>query len=562
MSGSPGQETHQPGFPRLPTPVRALAVAVLLALPLLGRFLDLSADPPLNVAFIHAFATDEGYYSFHARAAVLFGERPEPAFWDNERVSPLFDWLLRGSFSLLGVNLVALRLPQALLGCATVGLLYLLLRHAAGRRAAPWGALFLAWNHLFSVYNRVGMYQTLLTFLVTACALAWLLSWRRPAWALLAGAAAALALLTSLFSLLFLGGLAVATLLALLVRRPPAERGNRAGRGRWAALLSFLAGLALVLVPAVVLFVLPQAELVRRDLARSSALPFYTEALQSVANVFMALYHPFFLLNLLPLCGMLAYSGWTLARWRERRPEPLEALLLGWFWSGAAVLAVVNYRPTRYFLYLLVPLCAALALIVARWEEEVRRWPDLLRWLALPLLYVAGLVLWDHLGPRRFQGDALWWGGVAVAGAAVLAAVALSLGLRGRPALARWGSVLAVACLLGQAALGLSAWLGRGHSVEQVSRELGRLLPDNALLLRGCTLTLENRLHCLPMIEPEEVEPRALSGYRLFYLTEAPVEGLPGDRLWGTWPVLDRIARLYEVAPGRESLAGLEMGHY
>lgn len=549
---------------RLPPWARALIVAVLLALPLGARFLDLSADPPLNVAFIHAFATDEGYYSFHARSANLFDQTPGPAYWDNERVSPLFDWLLRGAFALRGVNLVSLRLPQALLGCATVGLLYLLLRHSAGPRAALWAALFLSWNHLFFVFNRVGMYQTLLTFLCTACALAWLLSWRRPAWALPAGAAAALTLLTSTFSLLFLAGLGGATLLLLLVGRTrPGERdirsagARRAGRGA----LFFLAGLALVLAPVGAFFVLPQADLVWRDLARSGALPFYTEPLQTVANLFMFLYSPVFLLNLIPLCGMLVYSGVTVGRWRARRPEALETLLLGWFWSGAAVLAVVNYRPTRYFLYLLVPLCAALAVVVARWEEIQER-PDLLRWLALPLLYMAGLVLWDRLGPQRFQGNALWWSGVALAGIAAMAIVVQSLWPRSRPALARCGSALAVAFLLGQAAVGLSAWTGRSHSVAEASRELGRLLPPNALLLRGCTLTLENHLSCLPLIEPEEVDPAALAGYRLFYLTEEPATGLPGDRLWGTWPVLDKRARLYEVAPGRTSLQGLDMGHF
>jgi len=172
--------------------------------------------------------------------------------------------------------------------------------------------------------------------------------------------------------------------------------------------------------------------------------------------------------------------------------------------------------------------------------------------------------------PRRWRGqeasgspaDAVWWAGVVLStAAAFLAAFRVGAVRPGRMA-ARAGTIVAVVCLVANAAFGLSAWLPRTHTVAQVSQELGQLLPDDALLLRGCTLTFENRLHCLPMIEPEEVDPAALSGYRLFYFTQAPEEGLPGDRFWGSWQVLDEVARLYEVAPGRRSLEGLVMGHF
>jgi 4-amino-4-deoxy-L-arabinose transferase-like glycosyltransferase len=562
----------------LPSWARIAALVLLLVLPLLGRFADLEADPPLNVAFIHAFATDEGYYSAHARAVVLFGEAAAPAYWDSHRVAPLHDLVLQAAFRLLGVSFTTLRLPQVLLGIATVALLYLGLRREAGPAAALWAALFLAWSHVFIVYNRVGMYHTLLTALCTAGALAWLQAWRRPAWFLPCGLVAALILLTSPFGVLFLGGLVLATLVVLLwgtgrTSQPAAGRPQGSlpqGEPAFPAVrltrphrLFALGGVLLALLPAMVLLALPGRALVLRDIARSGALPFYTTPLQIVGNLFFFLYSPFFLLNLIPLSGMLLYTAWIIGRWRRvRRIEPLAALLVGWFWSGAGVLAVVNYRPPRYFLYLLPPLCAALALVITQWKAYMEGGRGLAWWPAAALAVTGALLLLDRLGAQRYQGGVLWWSGIALSGGTAIIA---SLFLRAPPSqstLARMASLLGLACLFANGLWGLEAWFGRTHTLPDVSRALGRALPPDALLLRGCTLSIATRLRCLPMIEPEEVDPEALSGFRLFYFTEGPAEGLPGDTLWGSWPVLDTTARLYEVAPGRQTLEGLVMGHY
>jgi 4-amino-4-deoxy-L-arabinose transferase-like glycosyltransferase len=562
----------------LPLWVRTAAVILLLALPLLGRFADLEADPPLNVAFIHAFATDEGYYSAHARAVTLFGEAVEPAYWDSHRVTPLYDLILQAAFRLLGVSFVTLRLPQVLLGIATVALLYLVLRREAGPAAARWAALFLAWSHIFIVFNRVGMYHTLLTTLCTAGALAWLRAWRRPAWFLLCGLAAACILLTSLFGVLFFGGLVLATVAVLAWGRvrtaaPNAARAPRTFQQhapllpqvqlRRAHLFFALGGVLLAVLPVIGLLVFPERGLVVRDLARSGALPLYTTPLQVVGNLFFFLYTPFFLLNLVPLSGMVLYTAQVVGRWRrERYVEPLAALLLGWFWSGTTVLAVVNYRPPRYFLYLLPALCAALALVITRWERYMDVGRRLAWWPAAALAIAGALLLLDRMGPQRYQGDVLWWIGVALSGGTAMTA---SLFLRAPPsrtALARIAPLLGIVCLLANGLWGLEAWVKRAHTLPEVSRELGQILPPEALLLHGCTLSIANQLHCLPMIEPDEVVPVELSGSRLFYFTEEPDEALPGDPFWGSWPVLDTTPHLYEVAPGRRTLKGLKLGHY
>lgn len=531
---------------------RWLGVLLLLLAPLLWRFLDLEADPPLNVAFIPAFATDEGFYSYHARHVVLFGEQPPRAYWDNQHVSPLFDGMVQAAFRLFPPGLWALRLPQVLLGIATVVLLYVLLHRAAGPATARWGALFLAWNHLFFVFNRVGFYHTLLALLCLACAYGWLRAEGRARLPglLLSGAMAGLALLTSFFSLLFLAGLALAGLLLALDRRRLALGG----------VFPWLGGLALVLAPAL-LWAMPRWPLIQRDLVRSGAtLPLYSNPIQTVANLFLFLYSPVFLLNLVPLFGVCLYTGAALRHWRDgRRLGRLPALLLGWFWSGAAVLALINYRPPRYFLYLLVPACAALALVVTRWENYARLPQMTFLWPAVPLFIMAGLVLRDRLGAQRFQGGWLWWLGVALSWVVALLSSFRRDRSGHRTAPIRWGLILAIGCLVANGAFSLSCWLHREHTVVEASRQLAQRLPEEALLLQGCTLSLETPFRCLPIVRPEEINPEAFPDRRLFYWTEWPDPGLPGDRLWGRWSVLDGEIGLHEVAPGRRHLDGVDM---
>jgi 4-amino-4-deoxy-L-arabinose transferase-like glycosyltransferase len=331
----------------------------------------------------------------------------------------------------------------------------------------------------------------------------------------------------------------------------------------WAHLLFALGGVLVALLPVLVLLVLPERALVLRDLARSGALPLYTTPLQLVGNLFFFLYSPIFLLNLVPLVGMALYTAWVMRQWRrERQVEPFGALLLGWFWSGAVVLAVVNYRPPRYFLYLLPALCAALAIVVTRWEAMMEAGRGLAWWPAAALTVTGALLLLDRMGARRYQGGALWWIGVALTGGIAFAASLFLRAPPSRPALARMAPLLGIACLLANGLWGLEAWAGRAHTLPQVSQQLGQILPRDALLLRGCTLSIETRLHCLAIIEPEEVDPVARAPFRLFYFTAEPDAGLPEDTLWGTWQVLDKTVRLYEVAPGRRTLEGLEMGHF
>lgn len=86
---------------------------------------------------------DEAWHGLLARR-VLHGELRNPFFMGYMSMPTLFYWPLSWSLRLVGDTMVGARLPAALVGTATVPLLYLFARSLWGRRTALLAAAFLA----------------------------------------------------------------------------------------------------------------------------------------------------------------------------------------------------------------------------------------------------------------------------------------------------------------------------------------------------------------------------------------------------------------------------------
>ena len=147
-----------------------LAGIVLLALCL--RVLWLNADPPTSLEWSIAPFTDEALYSHAARNRVLFGV-PVLSDWDNRMVSPLFDGLAWGSFSLLGVGYPQLRLISVLLSTAALPMLWNLLRKDLGAVPALMGTAALALDYVWMQYGRLGLLEPGLTTCLILVAWTW-----------------------------------------------------------------------------------------------------------------------------------------------------------------------------------------------------------------------------------------------------------------------------------------------------------------------------------------------------------------------------------------------------
>jgi 4-amino-4-deoxy-L-arabinose transferase-like glycosyltransferase len=98
---------------------------------------------------------DEAWHGLLARQ-VLSGQLGNPFVMGYMSMPTFFYWPLSWSLWLAGNDMVGLRLPAALIGTATVPLLYLLARDLWGRRVALLSALFLATYDYHIHYSRLG----------------------------------------------------------------------------------------------------------------------------------------------------------------------------------------------------------------------------------------------------------------------------------------------------------------------------------------------------------------------------------------------------------------------
>jgi len=141
---------------KLPALVRAIrwpevvAVAFITGVAFAVRFIDL-ADSPGPIYF------DEGITALNG-LDVARGVRENFLEVGAGPIQPSLYYATIGlSFKIFGTGVLAARLPSALLGTATVFLLYLMLREMFDRRVALVGAAVLAVFHLHVHYSRVAI---------------------------------------------------------------------------------------------------------------------------------------------------------------------------------------------------------------------------------------------------------------------------------------------------------------------------------------------------------------------------------------------------------------------
>ncbi|MCS7065741.1 MAG: hypothetical protein NZL85_05635, partial [Fimbriimonadales bacterium] len=197
-----------------------LILAVMLIVGTGLRLYSLDADPDWRLDWNPGLLTDEAFYMHNARNQVLFGQANLDEF-NNAVLSPLVHWLHRWVFAHFGVGYVQGRVVSVVLGLLSVALFWRVLWVAfrgAGRpdRAHPYagilaalGAAWLAYEHLYLLYNRTALLETpaaffcLLSLWGFAEAVASRSRWGMGAWALASGLAGVLALATKLTTLPF-----------------------------------------------------------------------------------------------------------------------------------------------------------------------------------------------------------------------------------------------------------------------------------------------------------------------------------------------------------------------
>ena len=181
------------------------ALLIVLAGAALLRGVWLTADPPTRPPEGIVWH-DEGAWVHNARNRVLWGAWRVDN-WNPVFINPVFTALEYVAFRAFGVGTWQARTVPAASGLFAIACLAGGLAAAGGRRAALVGAILLATNYVFVMWNRAALMESTMTAFIVAAWAAYAAAERRPVMGLLAGVAAVLAWFTKAAAAFFVAAI-------------------------------------------------------------------------------------------------------------------------------------------------------------------------------------------------------------------------------------------------------------------------------------------------------------------------------------------------------------------
>ena len=466
----------------------------LVAFLLVSRLLWLDADPWPRLDWSTGIWTDEGFYTYNARNATLFGRARLDEF-NNANLMPLLDLAQRQVFHTFGVGLVSARSLSVVASLLALFFFADSLRRGFGKKTALTGLALLGTDAFYWGYSRLALMELPATLI--HCAAFWCLSLGSSAGLVAAGVLAASTLAFKATYALFLP----APLLAL----------GWAGRKK---ALPYAAGALAGLAIYGALWGIPhRAEIahmtnfyrVRQSQPRSllevkRCLDYATLGYRRTTKKYLL----HCLETQAPVPTTVGLVGLLGIGWRRRKRDFLWRTLVCWAALGMGSLAISRYVPTRYFLLFLPALIALTVLTLPRLPGLWRLWRTQpkarARGLGIPLFFLTyhyGVIVVD-LATTPIIAE---WVTLPLALGLTFWIVKQQPTLKALPKNLVPGLViLTLVVNIGSCLHGL---LTRTYTMRDTGRELGRKLPPGTVIAgEASSLCLENRLRAIPIFYP------------------------------------------------------------
>lgn len=536
------RRARHPTDPR-PT-FRWLGSAALVVLLVVVRVVALRSDPYLRLDWSAGLLTDEGFYIHNARNVALFGRAKLDEF-NNMLLSPALHFVQVAVFQTFGVGAAQARMISVVCSLLSLALLWDGVRRVFGSRVATTTAVFLGFDHTNLLFNRMALLDTPAALGAVAAFYAFVrgaLAERSKSQGMwLAGAGALLGVTVTNRSLcLYLLPVPFVALAWGQSRFTPART----------AAAAVLAGLATVLSLYAVLWYLPnrvESSAMSRYYLFEQILPkSLTHLGQNIQHAVLGDHRGFtpYLFRHMPVLFILALLGLTVpVLGRPRRPgitmspaaRRAEVYLVTWLLLGWAILAVISYSPSRYYVttYPALAACAALALwrlpeLWATLWEPSRRAGALRAALAWLLTYHAVEAIVHQRGVLPPLPTLILLYGLPTIAALAFGLLPRRMWAWQRVATSPGFRVKIAAMVLGLWLLTNGYWLldwARGLSFTQyeMSRWLAQNMPPGSILIGDVApgLCLDNRL------QPVNVIPGLCNGDRPVETMAAMCPGRP-----------------------------------
>ncbi len=342
-------------------------LVVLFAVFLASRVIYLTADPPKDLSWSLGVFFDEGIYNHNARNQILFGHWKLDE-WNDYYYSAISTWLKYAVFGIIGIGRAQIRLFSIAFSVLSLLWVYLIAKNSYNRATGMLALLFFGTNYLSTMYSRLGMQDTqTLTVFILGFYL-WQKAIHRPENrdSLIYSALAGIVFFISYtFKNLFLYLLptpfvALACYTVIHWSNPPLRKKLS---------LTFVAlsgGMTSAFLFWWFTFYAPNRAYITQFgqfFTRQQMFPIISLA-QFWHNLYTTPFFDVFSRTPVVLAGSLAWIG-ILIYWtgtpKRTQLHPSDMFAFFWFFAAFVFIGIIGYRPPRYFLPIIPPMCVLTA---------------------------------------------------------------------------------------------------------------------------------------------------------------------------------------------------------
>jgi 4-amino-4-deoxy-L-arabinose transferase-like glycosyltransferase len=387
------------------------SILLLFVFLILLRVIHLTADPPANLDWSGGVFFDEGMLAHGARNKVLFGQWDLDE-WNDFYISPILTYIKWLVFSIAGVGIAQVRLIPLFFSGLSLLFFYLTFKESFNRKTASLALFLLGFNYLFIMFNRPGLTETSVVSFMILSAFFWQRGWNKGRWGhqeiyfFLSGVSCFTAYIFKNLPYLLPVPL-LATLLSFPILPQPPVSETPHSRTLRSPYLRILASLLLgMLIPFLIWYVFfylryfPSIHQAMSYYKQQSVPRSFDQILFNIAHLPFVSYFmktPIELFLSLACIGYLIYLLFHVAPkpatdnelWAadNGRLHPLDLFMLCWYLMHFFFFAVVTYRPVRYYLPIVPPMCALAArAMITLGELKSLRIPKRLSLVSVPFL--------------------------------------------------------------------------------------------------------------------------------------------------------------------------------
>lgn len=540
-----------------------LLFCFILGLASFGGILFLSADPPA-ISWSQDVATDPPQYTNFARNKALWGNwvmfQPNRFVFFLKSFSSVASYVV---FSIFGTGRSQANLVAVILSLLTMIFLFLSLKKVFSQTTAFLSLFFLGTNFVFLMYGRTPFLEISALFLLTLGFYLMVSSFKRSLLLIPSGICFA----TGIFFGKTMAAFILPACLGVLLLWMFEHFSSSKRKVDLKPLILFGSGFLLITLFWLFFSYLPA----RREVAgylgeQALGLYGFPTALQSIPGFISALFSfGTELFYRMPVVFLLSFLGLLLffrnrssvKEWVRHRDDRSRAIFLLVFWFLAAffVLMVMNYRPLRYQIYLIPPMCALAGLwldsLISPAGSKKKQPVGILFWIALIIavtFIINYLILTLHtLSRKQIQlitslpvalvialvcGALYYWRHAASRSTPKERPRSPNLGLR---TLVMLGLVLLSLMANG---LQYASWASSPtYSLNRSSVDLGRVLGEDAVISGpyGPALAWDNQLrNIIHMFGVTKPDPQLFLTYPITHL--ALEKGGNRDRAYQDYP--------------------------